>query len=229
MLLAVISDIHSNLEALERVFEKIEELGIGRKNVFCLGDIIGYGPRPKECVRFLQERGIECLRGNHEDGCLRDDYSSFNPFAAQALRWSCSQLGDEEKTFLSSLPERIERVVDGKRILMVHGSPWDNVWGYVFEGDIDEKFIERVKTYEIVVMGHTHVPFVVKREGKLIVNCGSVGQPRDGDARASFAIVDTGRMDARIVRVSYDVEKVCDEILEKGLPAFLAERLLRGV
>ncbi len=245
---ALISDIHSNLEGLEAVLADIAEQGVSE--IYCLGDIIGYGPNPRECIDRVMQCNI-CLLGNHDQGALFDP-EGFNSSAERAIFWTRSQLespdGDPELNarrwdFLGELPRN--RREDG--LLFVHGSPRNPLNEYVFPEDIYhakkmEKLFSLVERY--CFQGHTHVPGVFsanlnffspeeigyqyKLAGeKIMVNVGSVGQPRDGDPRSCYVILEDDRLTFR--RVSYDTDKTARKIYDiPELDNFLGDRLREG-
>ncbi len=246
---AIISDIHGNLEALQAVLADAREQGVDE--VFCLGDIIGYGPNPCECLDLVIERTRVCLLGNHDQGALFDP-EGFNTGAERAIFWTRDQLensrGDRDQIdrrwdFLGALP-RIHR--DGNW-LYVHGSARNPVNEYVFPEDIyNQKKME--KLFSLVefgcFQGHTHVPGVFTEsrnfmtpdetgyvyryeQQKLMCNVGSVGQPRDGDPRLSYALFDG--VNVSFVRLEYDVARAQADIRAvSDLPAYLADRLEKG-
>lgn len=225
VIILLISDIHSNLEALNAV------LGEARyRKVLCAGDYCGYGANPNEVVEIAIKHNIPGCLGNHDSACLTEDIFGFNPFAAEAVRWTFRRLNPESRKFLMNLPKILRVDVEGVKICMVHGSPRDPLDEYVQDDlpvPVFESFLKATGA-DILVMGHTHVPYVMKVDGKLIINPGSVGQPRDNDSRASCALVDTKKMQAEIVKVKYDVETAAKKIREAGLPVLLAERLKTG-
>ncbi len=229
MKIAFISDIHSNLEALKAVLDKINSLGI--KQIYCLGDLIGYGANPTECLKIIKKIKIPCLCGNHEWAVVNRDLSWFNPVAAQALKWTSDKLDDKELSYIKTFREKMFIKKDLK-ILLVHGSPKTPLREYVYANDVNENFIKNLDC-DVLIMGHTHVPFVKKLvisgNSKLVINCGSVGQPRDSDNRASFALLDTAIMKTEIIRVEYDIRAAAEKIIKVGLPEFLAYRLYLGV
>lgn len=227
MLIAFISDIHSNFEAFQTVLSKIEELNVDE--IFCCGDIVGYGPEPSECIRIIRDMKIPCTLGNHDLNSVNlEKIAWFNPISAEALVWTNEQLDDEEKEYLSNLPKTIKQTVDGKQLLIVHGSPKNPIYEYVYEENVNEKFVNGFD-YDIIALGHTHVPFIKHVENKLIINAGSVGQPRDGNSSACFIIINTEKFNAKIFRVDYDIKSVANKIVKSGLPEFLALRLHRGI
>lgn len=225
---AFISDVHSNLEALEAVLDEV-----GETKVFCCGDIVGYGASPNEVVRVLRDIGATCVIGNHDRASLDGDVGEFNPRAAMAAIWTSQHLSDESRAFLGSLPKEVATEIGGKRVFMVHGSPDDPMWEYVrpsTHADLFDYYLQKVKA-DVIALGHTHLAFQWRSDtGGLVFNPGSVGQPRNGDARASYAIlkVESGevRVEARLV--AYDVERAAKKILGSGLPPSLATQLLSG-
>jgi diadenosine tetraphosphatase ApaH/serine/threonine PP2A family protein phosphatase len=252
MKLAIISDLHSNREALEAVLADIRRRDID--DVVCLGDVVGYGPDPEVCVDLVRTRSRWCLMGNHDEALFRDA-TDFNPHARSAIEWTKrrmlpSWLSSAEKKarwrFLKELPlQRTEG-----RFLFVHGSPRDPVREYVLSTDgilNPDKLRSIFASFEGVgVAGHTHQPGVHDAElhfqglngadelsvelpegSKFFVNVGSTGQPRDGDPRACYAVLE----DARVswYRVEYDYRVTMEKILGTGvLSELLARRLAVG-
>lgn len=224
---AFISDVHSNLEALEAVLDEV-----GRLRVLCAGDIVGYGASPNDVVKLLREVGATCVEGNHDEAALTGDYGHFNPTAEMAAIWTSEHLSDESRAFLSSLPRQVRVGVAGRRLFMTHGSPDDPMWEYVHpetHSDLFDHYLGKVGA-DILALGHTHTAFQWRGDEGLVFNPGSVGQPRDGDPRASFAIlsVEGGRVEVEPRRVEYDVERSAKKVLASGLPPSLASRLLAG-
>jgi len=225
---AFISDVHSNLEALEAVLDEV-----GKLNVYCAGDLVGYGASPNEVVRVLRDIGATCVLGNHDQASLDGDVGEFNPRAAVAAIWTSRHLSEESKTFLGSLPREVSTEIGGKRLYMAHGSPVDTMWEYVLpstHSDLFDYYLQKVHA-DVIALGHTHLAFQWRSDsGGLVFNPGSVGQPRGGDVRASFAILsveaDAVQVEAR--QVEYDVERAAKKILESGLPPSLATQLLSG-
>lgn len=244
---ALISDIHSNVPALDAVLRRIDSLGI--EEIDCLGDIVGYGAEPDECVRRVMARCKWTIMGNH-DWALFHDHSDFNLLAQEALaharkllRPSLFRPGRRSAwNYLRNLPERVE----DHGFLFFHGSPRDPIKEYVLRSD---EHFDPDKLNEIfglidrpTFVGHTHFPGITRAdhhftpatdeqsvfvlEGPCVVNVGSVGQPRDGDARACFAIVREAVVE--IHRVAYDVHRTQARILTAGLHPALADRLGRG-
>src|SRR5829696_6666866 len=225
MRVAVISDIHGNFHALEAVLAAIDETGADA--VWCLGDLVGYGPRPNECVRAVRDRTDLSLVGNHDLGVLgRLDLAEFTPDAADAARWTRSILGDDERTFLEGLEAEARR--DGADLF--HASPRDPVWEYVLSEPVARAALAAT-TAPIVLVGHSHVALALLQEGdeiqgglaradaavpldagRWLLNPGSVGQPRDGDPRAAWLLLDTTAAEGAFRRAPYDVERTQAEI-----------------
>lgn len=230
MKLAVISDIHGNLEALEKVF-----LDISKKNVdqiICLGDVVGYGPKPNECIELILENKIKCVKGNHDETCTSlKNIESFNDSAADAANWTNKTLKENNKKYLEDLPNTISK--DG--MLFVHGSPFDPLYEYVDRNKVMSeeysKEIEQNIKEKVIFVGHTHRPFNIKKNEYLSINPGSVGQPRDGDSRAAYCLFDTKTREeerGEIIRVEYDIAKTQDQMVKEKLPDFLINRLFHG-
>ncbi len=238
----LLADVHANLQALEAVFGDAARRG-GFDSVWVLGDIVGYGPQPDECIERLREESMACVAGNHDLGVTgRADLDYFNSDAATVCMWSRSRLTVSSTRFLQELPLRQSEAP----VLLVHGSPRDPVWEYVTSARQAAGLLAFCEEPHCFV-GHTHcqavfsmqgapegfagVPAacpVVTLDGRMIVNPGSVGQPRDGDPRAAYAMYDTRDATVRFHRVSYDVRATSDLMLRLGLPAALARRLHAG-
>ena len=241
MRVAVISDIHGNLHALEAVLAAID--GESPDAVWCLGDLVGYGPRPNECCRVVSERADVCLVGNHDLGVLGAiPIHDFSADAAAAVAWTRGTLAPDARAFLSAL--RSLASVEGQELF--HASPRDPVWQYVLGTDAALDALE-LTSAPLVLVGHSHVPLAFWLDGqgihggiasggttldlgdsRWVLNPGSVGQPRDGDPRAAYLMLDLGARSAVFRRVPYAVEVTQRELLGQGLPPVLAERLERG-
>ena len=230
MIIAIISDVHSNLTALEAVIDKLPRYD----ELFCLGDIVGYGPQPNEVVsRLVGLRPAVTLVGNHDYATVSGDVQGFSANAATAVEWTRQKLDRASRDYLAALKPsaRIER--ERRTFALFHGSPRDPLNEYVFPGipvAIGRSLV-RAASAGIVLLGHTHMPMLYRFEDSVLANPGSVGQPRDGDPRASFALLTLSQGDVKfeVRRVEYDIDAVADRILHSGLPSFLAERLYIGV
>jgi len=226
MEVAFISDIHGNLEALTAVLTIIDSLKI--KKIYCVGDIVGYAANPKECIEEIKSRKIPSVKGNHEYATITGNTSWFNPYAASAIEWGRQQLNEEDFDYLQKLPEKIIERINGYKLFLVHGSPRDPIFEYVHEESDLEELIEMSEA-DILVMGHTHVPFIKKVKNSLVVNCGAIGQPRDYNPKASFALFDIEKFEVKIFRVDYDINTAAKKIIKANLPSFLAQRLYSGI
>jgi putative phosphoesterase len=219
MEVAVIADVHSNLPALEAVLAEVEGL-----SVYSCGDVVGYYPFPNETIDLVRKRGITGVMGNHDYAVVKGDVSALNTSAAAAVRWTRNVLSGPNLEYLASLPESYR----GKGFTIYHGSPQNKLFEYVFPVYPEEKLELSSLDTEVLILGHTHIPFVKKLGSGLVINPGSVGQPRDGDPKAPYAILDAEKKKVTMKRVAYDIDMVAEEIRRNGLPEGLAERLYRG-
>lgn len=218
--MAVIADIHSNLPALERVLGETKGM-----KVFCLGDLVGYNPFPNEVVELLRQTNIPSIRGNHDYAVITGDTSWFNPVAARAIEWTRKVITDENLEFLEGLP-----IIHDNEFYAVHGSPRNPLEEYVFPdypAEILSGFFEYTES-KAMALGHTHIPFVRRLDKGIVFNPGSIGQPRDMNPKASYAVFETGDNYVEIKRVEYGISEVSSAIKEAGLPSLLAERLHVG-
>lgn len=217
----VVSDLHGNWPALEAV------AAVPHESVLCLGDIVGYGPQPGECLRWARANGAEIVQGNH-DRAVADDVPprcrpDFEWLAAAAAGIARQQLDDEEKGFLRALPRTRRLVLDGRRVLMVHATPADPLYCYLAPDPEEWRAAVAEIDADILLVGHTHLPFHFQFEGVHVLNPGSVGQPKDGDPRAAYAIIEDGV--ARLERVSYPVERTVESLQASGVGPAAAKAL----
>jgi len=229
-----LSDIHSNLEALEAVIADIAgQSEDAESRIYCLGDIVGYGASPNEVVDLLLENGVTCILGNHDQAALTSDVSRLNRTAAEASLWTFRNLAFGSQEFLKMLPLEITFLAGDKRFYLVHGSPDNHLWEYARQEThmgLFPSYLKRVNA-DYLGMGHTHLPFVWRGPEGTVFNPGSVGQPRDGDRRACYSMLtveDSGGMQLEHRRVDYDVGTAAKKIHDAGLPQELGERLLIG-
>ncbi len=238
---AVISDIHANRHALDAVLAAIE--ASGADEIWCLGDLVGYGPQPNECCRAVAARAELSLAGNHDLVVLGSlPIHDFAGDAAAAARWTQTVLADEAREFLAALPPSMRR----EGVDLFHGSARDPVWEYVLS-DEAAWWTLQATNQPLVLVGHSHVPLAIALDGddldggvapdgtvvdlesgRSLLNPGSVGQPRDGDPRAAYLLLELDRR-ATFHRVEYPVEETQAEMRERGLPEALAARLAAGV
>jgi predicted phosphodiesterase len=236
---AVIADIHANLEALRVVLEDAKKQNC--THYVCLGDLVGYNANPKECLDIIRDTGMPCVKGNHDEYCSSEtNLEGFNPHAAEAIQWTRQQLTEEDRQWLKEL--KYIRLVASFQI--VHATlDGPQRWGYVF----DRLAAAASFTYQntaVCFFGHTHVPVAFIRDSvvrggtyskfkiepgrKYFVNVGSVGQPRDGNPKAAYAIYDMDEGSVELRRLDYDISAAQAKIMAAGLPPRLAERLALG-
>ena len=225
MRLAIISDIHSNLPALQIVLEQIEKEGVDR--ILCAGDIVGYGPYPNEVIERLKKIELTTILGNHDRAVLSRDSSNMNIQAQDAVWWTIENLKQEGQDFLARLNAKVSFSWNGLSIAIFHGSP-RNDDEYIPEESADDELLELAKS-DFLILGHTHVPFVKSLDIGTVINPGSVGQPRDGDPRASFAIYDHRLRRFEVKRLAYDIDEMAEAMRASGLPSFLSMRLYSGI
>jgi predicted phosphodiesterase len=239
MKFAIIADIHANLEAFQVVLADIKQQKC--THYACVGDVVGYGANPKECLEIVRKIGMPCVKGNHDEYCSSEgQLDGFNPHAAEAVNWTRGQLSEEERQWLRDL--KYFRMVTS--FSMVHATlDGPQRWGYVF----DKLAASASFTYQntgVCFFGHTHVPvafirdtvvrggtyskFKVEKGKKYFVNVGSVGQPRDNNPKAAYVVYDLDEGMIELRRLDYDIPAAQKKILDAGLPPRLAERLAYG-
>jgi putative phosphoesterase len=226
---AFVSDVHSNLEALTTVFREIGS----DEEIYCLGDVVGYGANPNEVIELLRGRNVHTLMGNHDFAAVTGDVSEFNARAAMAALWTRRQLSEASLSYLRGLPVEMRLQIDGVRIYITHGSPDDHLSEYVEPRTHEGLFEHYLDTLGVTAigLGHTHVPFVSENKKGVVFNPGSVGQPRNGDRRAAFAkmALEEGEKPLLELRaVEYDYLTAASKIRDVGLPEQLAARLGLG-
>ena len=232
--IAIFSDIHGNRHALAAVLADIDREA--PDSVYCLGDLVGYGAYPNEVIEMIRDRGIPTIMGNYDDGvgfdrdecgCAYTD-PEMKKLGDKSLMWTREVVTPENKEFLRSFLPSIRFNVEGKEILLVHGSP-RRMNEYVYEDRLPASLehIARSAEADILVFGHTHLPYTKEVAGVLLVNDGSVGKPKDGDARAGYVIMDVWASEVKVEfrRVPYDVASATAAVRESGLPAHFAELL----
>lgn len=238
---AIFADIHSNLEAMEAVENALKKEK--PDEYLCVGDIVGYGANPGECIDKVRRLASIIIAGNHDWAVAgKFDIGYFNIYAKKAVLWTQQNITEEEKNFLSHLP----LIYETQLFTLIHGTlihPED--FGYVID-NVGAKENMQIQKTPFCFIGHSHIPeiytiteedlvlgeeskeIIAVKENKYLINVGSVGQPRDGDPRAAYCIFDTDKKSISIKRVEYDVKKTCNKILAAGLPQILAYRLLEG-
>ncbi len=240
---AILGDIHANLAAFTAVLDDIKRRDEVEK-VWCLGHVVGYGPDPHECIELLRQTSHVCVAGNHDWAAIgKIDTADFNPDAATACHWTAQQLDSADVEYLGNLPLLIQE----DDFTMVHGSPREPIWEYLISTSLARENFACFKS-QFCLVGHSHRPmmFSYDEDGvcsskrfltdvrlalgrdRLIINPGGVGQPRDGDPRASYAIYDSETRLVRLYRVVYDVRSTQDKMVKSGLPMNLVARLAYG-
>ena len=241
---AIIADIHANLAAFTAVLDDIKRRG-EVEETWCLGDVVGYGPEPHQCLEFLRQYKHICVAGNHDWAAIgKIDTSDFNPDAAAACHWTAQQLSPEDVDYLDGLPLVIQR----GDFTLVHGSPREPIWEYLLSVDEAKENFACFRS-QFCLVGHSHVPLVfvsdetgacslvwfssdtrlVLGKNRLIINPGGVGQPRDGDPHASYAIYDSDARSIALYRVTYDITATQAKMAACNLPVRLAIRLNYGM
>jgi putative phosphoesterase len=218
--IALISDIHSNLPALEAVLSDIPS---AVDQIICLGDIVGYGPYPLECARKTFQQCDVVLQGNHDREVTTPVASGFNDQAIAGLQYANEQLDDRYREWLQNLSRKISF---NDNILLVHDHP-EEVDRYVLPSKFP-RVRPHMDNYRACFLGHTHIQHEAVIDDRLILNPGSVGQPRDGDNRAAYAVVETDDWETDLRRVEYDIQKVQARVNEVGLPIEIGNRLAQG-
>ncbi|MDD5067462.1 MAG: metallophosphoesterase family protein [bacterium] len=250
MNILLIADIHSNLPALESVFNFIQMKNIKPDKIFILGDIVGYGPFPNECLEWIKKLKTDFIvAGNHEWAVLNKlDINKFNFNAREAILFTRKVLTKENHEFISQLGESISYKLENVDYLAVHGSPRDQIMEYILNGIIAKVNIDYSRG-NVTFFAHTHVPFIYYKEEKKVyeimitgqmsvkidlnfkylINPGSIGQPRDHNPMASFCILDTVNQEYNFYRVPYNIEHMMKYMDKFDLPVFLSKRLLYGI
>jgi putative phosphoesterase len=225
MLIGVISDVHSNAVALKAVLEEFDEMRV--KIIMHAGDIVGYNPYPDETIDLFKKKKIVSILGNHDRAFMRGDTSDFNPYAAVAMEWTRNAASQDSLNYILRLKDRVTIVANGERIVLFHKSP-NNFQEHICPGDVTPDLLSNINV-DVLVLGHTHIPFIMDYGTRgLVVIPGSVGQPRDGNPDASFAVLNTVTRKIELKRTKYDIEKVIRDMLAAHLPEALAYRFRAG-
>ncbi|SRR6056297_682728 len=245
--IAIISDIHGNYTALKNVLEKIEMYDDKINDIMCLGDLVGYNPEPEKCVNKIKEVCTKVIAGNHDKAIIDDlDIQWFRQTVKKSITWTKKQLSQESKSYLKALNTREDIIINGRKIILAHGSPNKNSpFSYIFNR-YDIKGIEPlIMDANLLFIGHTHIPFCFCNKGEgwfqiekdeveinpeynYIVNVGSVGQPRDRDPRSSFVIFNSSKNLLSFKRYEYNIKEVQDKLAETELPEEFSLRLTQG-
>ena len=235
--IALISDIHGNIEALNNVLNNISKQKIDKSDIYSIGDLVGYGPRPSEVVQLIIDNNIQSVLGNYDEavgfylptcGCSIESKSD-KIRTENSLSWTDKNTSECIKEYLRTLEEEISLEIEGYKLLLTHGSPI-SINDYIFEHEQEkqEEIADELEE-DILISGHTHFPYFKNINNKLFINPGSVGRPKDGDNRACYCIVEFGeKINVEFIRVSYDIEKVAKEIEESELLDVFAQILRTG-
>ena len=234
--IAVVTDIHGNLPALEASLAAIDAIGVDA--IYCGGDLVGYGPYPNEVCALIEDRKIPTIYGNYDYAIGRDLDDCGCAYITEhdrelgklSVAWTLAHTDQRSKDFMRDLPFDLHFTLGGRTVHLVHGSP-RKVNEYLFE-DKPASLYERLaaaETDDVLLFGHTHKPWVATFGGVLFVNCGSVGKPKDGDPRAAFALLEldaAGDVEVTIERVPYDAKAVAHDVEAAGLPVEYAQKLV---
>ncbi len=223
MRIGLISDIHSNIYALKSVLKKL----VGMDLILCAGDITGYYPFVNEVFQELEDHNVIFIKGNHDAYLCGDKIKDLNTIELKSFEYTRNHIASINLDRLRTTSLHYELTIDGFKLVMVHGSPWDKLEEYVYP---DYPSFERFKEIDadVIILGHTHYPMIKQIGEKLIINPGSCGQPRDYNPRAAFAIFDTLAKSAIIKRVQYNVKRLCGIVRELGFDDKLIEILQRS-
>jgi putative phosphoesterase len=222
----VVSDIHSNLAALDAVLDDAGQWDAG----ISAGDTVGYGPNPEECVDRLYFKGFRCVAGNHDRAVATVETDWFNDDAQEAIRINRRQLSGGSLRWLGKLPTELKTEFDGLKVSVYHGSPTEPLTSYIYPetAEANAEDYLRLTGSDVLILGHTHIPYRIEKKDDLILNPGSVGQPRDRDPRASYLILETDPLRAEHRRVEYSIDATAEAIDAVGLPHRFATRLYSG-
>ncbi len=218
MRIGAIADIHANKPALEAVLDDMPSVD----QMACAGDVVGYYPWPEACLRMIRERDIPCVQGNHDRAVAMGNTHGLNDMAAAGVRYARDHIDDEAIEWLRELLPT--RTLGEKRVAIVHGHP-DDPDRYTFPEDFGADLL---RGRRVLILGHTHVQHAETYPEGIVLNPGSVGQPRDGDPRAAYAVIDLEAMEVETRRVEYDRDRVVEAVADAGLPRRLGVRLRQG-
>jgi putative phosphoesterase len=225
MKIGFISDVHANLPALDVVINDLQNVD----KIIHSGDIIGYNAFPADVIKLFQEQNIKSITGNHDRGVINHSEFDFPDPVSEVINWTIKELSVENKEFIDQLPDKLQLEIDGNVIQIVHGSPF-NTDKYIYPTDISLELIEKLdKSVDILVWGHTHYPIITKINGVLLLNPGSVGQPRDGDWRTSYAIFDTQTGNIELRRREYDVKRTIEKAKMEKFPQQIIDMIYQPI
>lgn len=221
MQVGFISDVHANLPALNAVLNDLQDVD----RVCSCGDIVGYNAFPEEVIERFRDEGIDSISGNHDRAVVGENAFEFPNPAREVIDWTSNRISNENRSFLAQLPATLRLHIDGNTIQIVHGSPYD-LNEYIYPTDLTLNLVDDLDDeVDILVWGHTHYPVVTKLNGVLLLNPGSVGQPRDGDWRASYAVFDTQTDWVELRRQEYNIDKTIKRAVTESFPRQVVDSL----
>ena len=214
MKIAIISDVHANFPALDAISNELENVDA----IIHAGDLIGYNPFPNRTIEIFRRLQIISVAGNHDRGIKSPDMFNFCTSSLEVLKWTAERLTKENETYINQLPIEQQLIIDDYKILVVHGAP-NHPNRYIYPTDLTLELIEDVSDeVDMLVWGHTHYPIMTKIEGVILLNPGSVGQPRDGDWRASYAIFNTTNSSIEFQRREYNIQTLVNKARKEDFP-----------
>lgn len=225
--IGLIADIHSNLVALKAVLEDMPEV----EKILCAGDLIGYGPQPKETIELVKSKDINSCMGNHDYAVAKNDFHSLTNDARKAAEWTRGKLDKNELSFLNGLKEKIQLKIENYEIFIAHGTPRKPLKEYLYPSTSNRALLKITQkaNSDIILLGHTHIPLKKSIQGKIVLNPGAVGQPRDRNPKASYMLIEIGEeIEIAEKRVKYDIEKTTEKIEQFELPEEFGTRLNFG-
>lgn len=224
---AFISDIHSNLYALQSVLNDI--IKQGAEDIYCLGDIVGYHSFPNETIELIIKENIKCIKGNH-DRDISEKYFDETKKEEFIKLWTYNTLTEKNRLFLKELPETINITIGNNRVKLVHGSS-KSITEYLFEDDKKTKETAENLEEDMLMCAHTHIPYIKKYGEKMVLNTGSVGKPKIGEPKSTYILLtenEQGEISAEIKYVEYDFKRAAEDLIIKGLPQKYADELIKG-
>jgi putative phosphoesterase len=221
MKIGFISDVHANLPALDAVLDDLQNVD----RIVHAGDIVGYNAFPRKVIECFQEQNIDSIAGNHDRAITDSDVFDFPRPALEVINWTTNKLTTENKEFINRLPTKLELEIDGYTILIVHGSPYETN-EYIYPTDLTLELVEDLdEAIDVLIWGHTHYSIVTKLNDVLLLNPGSIGQPRDGDWRASYAIFDTRTGTVELRRKKYNIDRLVEKAKTESFPQQIIDSL----
>jgi putative phosphoesterase len=223
MKIGLISDIHSNIYALKSVLNRLHGMDL----ILCAGDITGYYPFVNEVFEELNSHHVIFIKGNHDAYLCGDEIKDLGPIKLKSFEYTKDRITDTNFQQLRDIPVEQKLDIDGMQFVMFHGSPWNKLEEYIYPDYLNFNKFNHIDA-DVIILGHTHYPMIKQIGLKLIINPGSCGQPRDYDPRASFVVLDTLTKKAKLERVQYDIESVCEALRKLNFDSSLSAILKRS-